>query len=250
MEDSSEQTANQTDEDGSVDDTAPDGGVRAKAAWAWQTNREPVATARDIVVGFAIAAAIAAILLSFSGVWPPFFAVTSSSMEPNLNQGDLVLVADTDKYVPPETAADTNIVTREIARDGGYTQFNGPGDVIIYRHPTEGYSIIHRAEFHVEEGENWYDRANPKYLGAAQNCRQLANCPAPHDGFITKGDNNPKYDQVGTQPISPPVKEDWIRAKGLLVVPYVGYIRLVAGGIAVVGGVATVLFALREIAGD
>lgn len=248
MQDSSEQAAERADGGASGDDPMPDDGIRAKAAWAWRTNREPIATIRAVALGVAIAAVVAAILLGISGVWPPFTAVTSSSMDPHIQQGDLVLVSDTNRYAPSETVGDTGIVTREVARDSGYSQFNAPGDVIIYEHPTQGHAIIHRAEFHVEAGENWYNRAEPQYLGGAENCQQLTNCPAPHDGFITKGDNNHRYDQVGPRAISPPVKTDWVRAKALVAVPYLGYIRLLAGVVVIVGGVGAVLLAIRDMA--
>ena len=66
------------------------------------------------------------------------------------------------------------------------------GDVIVYTDGETDYA--HRAQFHVDAGENWYDRANPAFIDA-DSCEELRNCPAPQSGWITKGDANPEYDQ-------------------------------------------------------
>jgi signal peptidase len=83
--------------------------------------------------------------------------------------------------------------------------------------------VIHRAHLWVEDGENWYDRANPDYHGAA-SCAELLNCPAPHAGFITKGDNNAGYDQVIG--ITSPVRASWVVGVAHVRVPLLGHIRL------------------------
>jgi signal peptidase len=68
----------------------------------------------------------------------------------------------------------------------------------------------------------------------------LQHCPAPYDGFITKGDANPQYDQVSG--IAAPVQERDIAGVARVRVPYLGYVRLgfatatradVAGGPAI-----------------
>jgi signal peptidase len=58
----------------------------------------------------------------------------------------------------------------------------------------------------------------------ASNCEQLQYCPAPYDGFITKGDANPQYDQVSG--IAAPVEERDIAGVARVRVPYLGYVRL------------------------
>ena len=85
---------------------------------------------------------------------------------------------------------------------------------------------------HVEEGENWYDRADDRFHGA-ENCEQLRNCPAPHDGYITHGDNNPRYDQASG--LAEPVRAEWVTGVARLRVPYLGYVRLLATGQAELG---------------
>lgn len=90
--------------------------------------------------------------------------------------------------------------------------------------------IIHRARFWVDNEENWYDRADESIV-AADSCSELRNCPAPHAGFITKGDNNRSnnyYDQSAG--LSEPVKPGWVRGTAEYRVPFAGWVRLVISG--------------------
>ncbi|MBB6647294.1 S26 family signal peptidase [Halobellus ruber] len=171
--------------------------------------------------------AVGLLLFAVSGVWPPMVAVESGSMEPEMQRGDLIFVTEPERFTPDYARG--GIVTVEVGTDEGYRSFGGNGSVIIYDPPDRvGSPIIHRAHFHVEEGENWYDRANPAYLNA-DDCESLSNCPAPHDGFITKGDANARYDQASN--IAGPVRPDWIRGTARLRIPYLGYVRLELAGL-------------------
>src|SRR5512136_2146123 len=58
------------------------------------------------------------------GLWTPMVAVESGSMVPNLNIGDIVVV---------QGASRTDVIPWEEAEKTGYTAFNNPGDVILYR---------------------------------------------------------------------------------------------------------------------
>ncbi len=78
--------------------------------------------------------------------------------------------------------------------------------------------------------ENWYDRANPDYL-PGDSCETVPNCPAPHAGFFTKGDNNGMYDQVNAIGASP-VKPSWVTGVARVRIPLLGWIRLVFSGAA------------------
>jgi len=164
------------------------------------------------------------LLFTVSGVWPPLVAIESPSMDPHIQKGDLVFVMEEERFAGPN--AEGGVVTA--AATGGYVKFQQPGDVIIYEPDgSDGRTpIIHRAMFYVEDGENWYSRANPDDIGGADNCEELANCPAPHAGFVTKGDNNNQYDQVGTNPISEPVETEWVIGTAEHRVPLLGEIRL------------------------
>jgi len=147
-----------------------------------------------------------------------------------MQRGDLVFVTEPERFTPDY--AQGGIVTVEVGTERGYRSFGGNGSVIIYDPPDRvGSPIIHRAHFHVEEGENWYDRANPAYMNA-DDCESLSNCPAPHDGFITKGDANARYDQASNIARSAgPVQSEWIRGTARLRIPYSGYIRLRLAGL-------------------
>ncbi|WP_101294399.1 S24/S26 family peptidase [Halegenticoccus soli] len=181
---------------------------------------------RTLARSFLFVAVLTLALFATCGVWPPMVAVESGSMSPNIQTGDLVVVTDTDGWTV--AAADGPDIDTVRSPDGD-PKFGAPGDVIIYDVPSRGTSVIHRAHFRVERGENWYDRANESYLPPdADGCDDLRNCPAPHGGYITKGDANPYYDQVSG--IAPPVRPQWIKSKAGLRVPELGWIRLVVVG--------------------
>jgi signal peptidase len=171
--------------------------------------------------------AVGLLLFAISGVWPPMVAVESGSMEPEMQRGDLIFVTEPERFTPDYARG--GIVTVDVGSEEGYRSFGGTGSVIIYDPPDRvGSPIIHRAHFHVEAGENWYDRANPAYLNA-DDCEALSNCPAPHDGFITKGDANSRYDQASN--IAGPVRPGWVRGTARLRIPYLGYVRLELAGL-------------------
>lgn len=163
---------------------------------------------------------LGALLFAATGLWPPMVAVESGSMEPNLERGDLVVVSEPTRYGPDGA---NGIVTTSEADE--FRSFGAPGNVVVYLSPSRaGSPIIHRARFHVEQGENWYERANTDWLAGAENCEQLQNCPAPHAGYITKGDNNDYYDQA--RGVAPPVKAEWIRSEAQAHIPWLGEVRL------------------------
>jgi|GEM_PF-74624 signal peptidase len=218
-----------------VDDgpTIEDDGV---LTWFRNTNNSFVVVVRDIVSSVAAVAAIGLLLFAISGIWPPLVAVESGSMEPHMSKGDLVFLVDEKRYAPQSAIDDTGVSTfRSANAANGYSKFGASGDVIVYEPFGDQRTtpIIHRARFHVEKGENWVQDANPEYLGSVDSCAEVPRdmCPAPYDGFITKGDANSKYDQVGDQ--STIVKDDWIRGKAEVRVPLLGWIRLQFAKLAV-----------------
>jgi len=117
------------------------------------------------------------VISSFSVV-----GVIGESMEPSLEQGDQVLVyehADVSK-----------------------------GDVVYFS--TEGNDVIHRAEFYVEEGDNWVAELDEKYTNG-KDCDETHGCPAPHDGWVTVGINNGYADQIHNHhTLSYPITEEEI----------------------------------------
>ena len=189
------------------------------------TENEWILFGRDITVSVLAVALIGAYLFAISGVWPPMVAIESGSMEPNMNVNDLVFVMDTDRF-QPEIADNSGIVSAERGSETDYSQFGDHGDVIIYapNGNTEVTPVIHRAMLWVEEGENWVERADEDALGGVESCDDIERvCPAPNDGFITKGDDNQVYDQVqGDRPVNP----DWIVGTAEVRVPGLGWLRL------------------------
>ncbi len=201
--------------------------------WFLKTDNGNVVVVRDVLSSVAIVAVIGLILFGVSGIWPPLVAVESGSMEPNMERGDLVFVVDQERFVGDGPIDGTGVVPYENGVESGHEKFNGPGDVIIFLPNGDGTQtpIIHRAHYWVEEDENWVEsQASEADLGGT-SCDELETCPAPHDGFITKGDGNSGYDQarggarMGGQELQV-VKSEWVTAKGSFRIPYLGYVRL------------------------
>ncbi|WP_049924218.1 S26 family signal peptidase [Halopiger djelfimassiliensis] len=212
-----------------------DGVVR----WFLRTEDDTVVVVRDVLSSVALVAVLGLVLFAVSGIWPPLVAVESGSMEPNMERGDLIFVVDNGRFVGDGPVDGTGIVTRESGAETGHEKFGNPGDVIVFKPDGSEYRtpVIHRAHFWVEEGENWVDtKANEEYVGGA-TCTEVQTCPAEYDGFITKGDDNPGYDQVRGGAKTDVVKPEWITGKAMVRIPWLGHIRLtfdkVIGGMVV-----------------
>ena len=200
-----------------------DGVVR----WFLKSDDGTVVFVRDILSSVAIVVVIGLILFGVSGVWPPLVAVESGSMEPNMQRGDLVFVVDDDRFVGDDPVDDTGIVTLENGQESGHEKFGGPGDVIVFRPDGDDHRtpVIHRAHFWVESGENWVDtRADEDIIGDT-TCNDVRSCPAPHDGFVTKGDANRGYDQHENE-ITTVVRPEWVTGKASFRIPWLGHVRL------------------------
>ena len=190
----------------------------------WSAESGPLFFVRELGTSAGAVVLVGLVLFGVSGVWPPMVAVESGSMEPHMHKGDLVFITEPGRYTPDAAYGSTGVVTAETGADVGYRTFGGPGSVVVYDDPGEGGPpIIHRAEFYVKEDENWYDRADSEFV-SADDCRELRNCPAPHAGFITKGDANGQYDQASG--IAGPVRPSWITGVARIRIPYLGWVRL------------------------
>ncbi len=190
----------------------------------------PLMFIREMLTSVATVALVGLLLFAISGVWPPMVAIESQSMDPHMQKGDLVFVTEPGRYMPDYAHEDTGVVTYRTGKQQDYRTFENYGSVVVYNNPSRGGPpIIHRARFWVEEGENWYDKADSDYVNA-EDCDELLNCPAPHDGFVTKGDNNARYDQANG--LTSPVKPSWLVGTARVRIPYLGWVRLGVSGAA------------------
>jgi signal peptidase len=190
----------------------------------------------DFVTSIFAVLGIGVLLFAISGVWPPMVAIESPSMEPNIDTGDLVFVMEEHRFASDHQIDDTGVVTAYEGQEVGYYKFNHPGDVIVYAPSgnTDATPIIHRAAVWVEKDENWIEtKAQTRFLPRANmSCEDVDTCPADHAGFITIGDNNGQYDQLTRpQPVSEPVKPEWVIGTAERRVPGLGRLRLGVGTI-------------------
>ena len=161
----------------------------------WFDNLPLPGLAKDIIFVVVVVGGISLLSQLLLGLWTPMVAVESGSMVPNLNIGDIVLV---------QGASRTEVIAWDEAEKTGYTAFNNPGDVILYRPygkaslnlldqfkmllgfapgKEKATPIIHRALRYVKAGE-------PMWQGGPA---------APFSGYITKGDHNEVIDQEAGQ---------------------------------------------------
>lgn len=166
---------------------------------------------RDFLSVVFIVAIFSSISYITLGRATPMVAVESESMYPHIHIGDIIITQSIDR---------TQITTYENGMKTGYSSFDDFGDVILYKKfgNEKGDPIIHRAMYYVEKGE-------PMWKGGP---------PAPHAGYITKGDNtktNPSYDQQGSVSYNQPVKEEWVIAVARFYpVPVMGCFSLIPRG--------------------
>jgi signal peptidase len=224
------------DESGLPDDgngRSPETGEDSQTGTADREEMDWRTFAYDIVNSAVAVLLVGALLFAVSGVWPPMVAIESPSMTPQMQTGDLVFVMEETRFSGEGAHEETGVVTARVGEttDADYRKFQRQGDVIVYEPRGNGETtpIIHRAMFWVEEGENWYEKADKQAIGRYDACGEtpgeaLPNCPAPHDGFVTKGDANARYDQVDE--LSGPVKPEWIVGTAEVRVPLLGCIRL------------------------
>ncbi|MDV0445214.1 hypothetical protein MmiAt1_07710 [Methanimicrococcus sp. At1] len=171
-------------------------------------NEQLKGLAKDVGVVLGIVAVFLIFCYAVFGLWTPMYVVSSGSMEPNMNVGDIVFVKSVDR---------TDIVTWQEAENMSdpRIKFKNPGDVILYRPygSNQRVPIIHRAMYYVEAGEEMWP----------------GGPTAPHAGYITKGDNaqtNTFLDQQTSIMPQTPVKEEWIIGVSQFKIPYIGKIRL------------------------
>jgi signal peptidase len=140
------------------------------------------------------------------GAFLPVFTVTSESMSPHIEKGDMII------YEEISRVNEIKVYNNETINN--YTSLGNYGDVIIYKpFGGDGIPYVHRAMYYVEKGDEMWP-GGPK---------------APFSGYITKGDNvvtNPEYDQQIRNSYLEPVKKEWIIGVARYRIPYLGYLRM------------------------
>jgi signal peptidase len=161
---------------------------------------------RDLAYAFFFVTLIALALFAYSGAWPPLVSVEGTSMYPNMQNGDLIMIQSLNK---------ADIYTKENAISSGYTMFGDYGDVIVYRPfgRTDITPVIHRAMYYSNSSEQMWD----------------GSIDAPNSGYITQGDNNFLFDQCSGICPNTPVKDEWILGVAKYRIPYLGYVRSIFG---------------------
>jgi signal peptidase len=156
-----------------------------------KTNPHLSGFVSDIIYVVVVVSSVLLVSQLLLGLWTPMVVVESGSMVPNMNIGDIVIVQGSSR---------TQVITWGEAEKTGYTAFNKPGDVVLYRPygkermglldqvkalvgipipPYKATPIIHRALRYVNKGD-------PMWVGGPK---------ASFDGYITKGDHNDVIDQ-------------------------------------------------------
>lgn len=213
-----------------MSDGGPPGDPKQWPRWLLTTDNPRVSLVRETVSSILLVLLLGVALFGVSGVWPPMVAVESGSMEPHMERGDLVFVMEASRFPPDAATPGTGVVSFKTGETAGYQKFGDYGDVIVFEPDATSTPIIHRARFWVNDSENWYEKANPSYV-QGESCQAVSSCPAPHAGFITKGDNNQQYDQATG--IADPVRPQWIRGTAEVRIPWLGHIRLAMSRIGV-----------------
>lgn len=170
------------------------GALESVHEW-WDRNSRGT---RGIVL-YAIAGVIAAVILNsvfgtLLGTSFPVVTVSSTSMVPTLNVGDLVIIEGRENYTV--------------------------GEIIVFK-GWESKPIIHRVVAKYENDdtvklEGWDELTS----------RQIKEKANGRDIYITRGDANPSCDQCGGG--RPPVTPDQIYGRSVFHVPYLGYVKLYA----------------------
>jgi len=146
----------------------------------------------------------------------PFVTLTSDSMEPNIETGETVVAVETADWV---LFAPANITTVAEVRNQSEPVTSFKGHVVLFEPASQDISIVHRVQFKIFESERWVQRIKKDpQCQTNHTCESAEYCPAPYDGYITAGDNNPTYDQLDGYH---PVREEQINSVVRFCVPFV-----------------------------
>ena len=180
-------------------------------------------------------------IYAYAGVYPPMVVVVSNSMlHDNMGVGMTGVISPGDIVLVKNTGS---IITTENATLTGYSTYGDYGDVVVYRPLGEDVvPIIHRAVKWVESGT--IIEADPEF-------GIRGGWIAPHDGFLTKGDNNNMIDQESFSiSHNSPVREEWILGVARGELPWLGILTMLVSARDQLSNVPTIqyVFMLIELA--
>lgn len=143
------------------------------------------------ILGICFAILVHSISGILLGTSLPIVTVSSESMVPTLNVGDVVIIKGEEEY--------------------------NPGDIIVFD-GWEDEPIIHRIVAIVEDGkikrfDGWNGLDDESLKKLAEGKGKI---------YITKGDNNANCDQY----VFPPVEESRIYGKAVTKIPYIGWVKI------------------------
>lgn len=162
---------------------------------------------------------VAVFLVSFSITGPvlvPFSGVVSESMEPNINTGDMIVISSLNN---PNPLIDTTVYPAANSSKG--FPHGKDGSVVVFTDGDASDPVIHRVIYAVDKGENWVEAVNQSGIPSGWGCERIEQCPAPHDGYITKGDNNTYYDQTAEYGV---VDRSDVLGLAIVRIPHAGFI--------------------------
>jgi len=217
---------------------------------------------KDAAIAVVAAAAVVAVVFSglyaYSGIWPPFSIVESGSMQHSdrstfitIDTGDAVVVRSPDKV---------EIKTYVDGYKENYKKFGDYGDVIVYERTT-GNPIIHRAVIWLDwnpvaggdgfwsapslEGfpeSGWSNDGGHDYMhmtgtltfygyGFSSQVVSLNLNSLPEvSGYVTKGDNNPVFDNGPGGLVPGLISKEMILYVAGFSIPWLGIIKIYLSG--------------------
>lgn len=214
-------------------------------------------------VVFVVAAIFVGITVA-SGVQPPQTVVISESMQHGPNPegyGSRLGIIDTGDMIILKSKDKVNIQSYVDGYNTGYTSFGSYGNVIIYNQGTTSDPIIHRAILWLDyNGDGTWSAPSLKdypnnlwyclvgatmsndyeslsgtlyMLAFGSQTRIDLNVLAsktPESGFLTKGDNNPVFDQTTSIANYRLVTEEQIKSVAWIELPWIGSFKMIFNG--------------------
>lgn len=206
---------------------------------------------RNLVLTVAIVAIIFiggyASIVAYTGYTSPFSVVTSQSMQHDNNRSEIGII-DTGDIVLIRDPSKETIVTYVEGYKTGYSTFGDYGSVIIYNRGNDQNPVIHRAILWLDyndgvwsapslkDFDDWYfiDDNDPSHTktdwtnitGTLFICGTSISMSSlsPQSGYLTKGDNNSRFDQPSI--IDHLVTPDEIRSIPVMEIPWLGTLKI------------------------